>query len=145
MTRLLRRKLPRSTNFGNATLSTQGVPCVKAGYIGSPSARNADFAVTQTHLFLASLGQRLFGYAEETGRIFQCISEFISDFGPSNQGLGRSIFFGPPLGTDEARAEREMIHLSLAGCRKQRLDGRFGSGPEALAAGLVAPLSSVPF
>jgi hypothetical protein len=32
----------------------------------------------------------------------------------------------PPLGADEARAAREMIHLGLAGCRKQRLDGRSG-------------------
>src|SRR3984893_6639990 len=57
----------------------------------------------------------LFGRtAEEAGRIFQCISEFSSDFGPSNQRLGRSIFFGPPLGADEAKEVRETIHLSLA-------------------------------
>jgi hypothetical protein len=91
-----------------------GSPGAKASASGSPSAGKADFVLTQTHLFFASLGQHLFGCtAEKAGRIFQCISEFMSDFGPYNQGLGRSIFFGAPLGTDEARA-REKIHLSLA-------------------------------
>jgi glutathione S-transferase len=54
----------------------------------------------------------LFGRtAEEACRIFQCISEFISDFGPSSQRLGRSILFGPP---EEAKEVREKIHFSLA-------------------------------
>jgi hypothetical protein len=58
MTSLLRLKLPLSTNFGNAKPSTRGLPCAKARDIGSPSARNADFGVTQTRLSLAWLGQR---------------------------------------------------------------------------------------
>src|SRR5262249_4418325 len=66
----------------------------------------------------------LFGRtAEEAGRIFQCISEFISDFGPSNQRLGRSIFFGPPLGAEEAKDVREKIHFGL-----NRLEGYAGGG-----------------
>jgi hypothetical protein len=123
-----------------------GSPGAKASASGSPSAGKADFVLTQTHLFFASLGQHLFGCtAEKAGRIFQCISEFMSDFGPYNQGLGRSIFFGAPLGTDEARA-REKIHLSLARLSKAgsgwqvRTHGRRYrrlSGPEALAAGLA--------
>ncbi|MDQ6867481.1 MAG: hypothetical protein M3178_03415 [Pseudomonadota bacterium] len=58
MTSLLRLKLPLLTNFGNAKPSTRDIPCAKASDSGSPSAGNADFVVTQAHLFLALLGQR---------------------------------------------------------------------------------------
>ena len=52
MTRLLRLKLPRSTNFGNAKPLIWKVPCTIASDSGLPSAGNADFVVTQTHLCL---------------------------------------------------------------------------------------------
>src|ERR1700730_18522877 len=113
MTRLSRLKLPRPTNFGNANRShgdsrrqsqCQRLAERRKGRLCShPDAPLLRFVRT------ASFGCT----AEKAGRIFQCISEFMSDFGPYNQGLGRSIFFGAPLGTDEARA-REKIHLSLA-------------------------------
>jgi glutathione S-transferase len=77
----------------------------------------------------------LFGRtAEEAGRIFQCISEFISDFGPSNQRLGRSIFFGPPLGADEAKEVREKIHLGLARLEGYAEGGVWIAGPDLTAA-----------
>jgi hypothetical protein len=111
-----------------------GSPGAKASASGSPSAGKADFVLTQTHLFFASLGQHLFGCtAEKAGRIFQCISEFMSDFGPYNQGLGRSIFFGAPLGTDEARA-REKIHLSRPAVGSRV----WMAGPDLTAADIVA-------
>jgi hypothetical protein len=56
MTRLLRLKLPRSTNFGNAKPLIWKVPCAIASDSGLPSAGNADFVVTQTHLLPAWLG-----------------------------------------------------------------------------------------
>ena len=111
-----------------------------------PALRDGNFTLHESLAIMVYLDRKhpnppLFGRtAEEAGRIFQGISEFISDFGPSNQRLGRSIFFGPPLGAGEAKEVREKIHLSLA-----RLDGRRYrrlSGPEALAAGVAAPRSS---
>jgi len=81
----------------------------------------------------------LFGCtAEEAGRIFQCISEFISDFGPSNQRLGRSIFFGPPLKAEEAKEVREKIHLSLAQLERYAVGGAWMAGPDLTAADIVA-------
>ena len=68
----------------------------------------------------------------------QCISEFISDFGPSNQRLGRSIFFGPPLGADEAKEVREKIHLSLARQEGYAEGGVWNAGPDLTAADIVA-------
>jgi glutathione S-transferase len=89
-----------------------------------PALRDGDFTLHESLAIMVYLDRKhpnppLFGRtAEEAGRIFQCISEFISDFGPSNQRLIRSILFGPPLGADDARAEREKVHLGLA-----RLEG----------------------
>ena len=73
-----------------------------------PALRDGNFTLHESLAIMVYLDRKhpnppLFGRtAEEAGRIFQGISEFISDFGPSNQRLGRSIFFGPPLGADEA-------------------------------------------
>jgi hypothetical protein len=112
--KIVETEIARSTNFGNAKRSTWGVPCAKASKSGSPSAGNADFVVTQTHFFLAWLGQRFFGCTAEPAGFSSASRNSSQISGPSNQGLGRSIFFGSPLGTDEARAEREKIQLSLA-------------------------------
>jgi glutathione S-transferase len=81
----------------------------------------------------------LFGRtAEEAGRIFERISEFISDFWPPGQRLIRSIFFGPPLAADEAKEEREKIHLSLAQLEECAESGVWLAGPDLTAADIVA-------
>jgi glutathione S-transferase len=122
-----------------------------------PAIRDGNFTLHESLAIMVYFDRKhpnppLFGRtAEEAGHIFQCISEFSSDFWPSSQRLVRSIFFGPPLGAEEAKEVREKIHLSLA-----RLEGyaeigvlrahsrrhRRLSGPEALVAGLTAPRSS---
>ena len=80
----------------------------------------------------------LFGRtAEEAGRIFERISEFISDFWPPGQRLIRSIFFGPPLAADEAKEVREKIHLSLARLEECAESGVWLAGPD-----LTPPTSS---
>lgn len=58
MTSLLRLKLPLSTNFGNAKHSTWASDAPRLGTAARQSAGNADFAVAQTQLFPALLGQR---------------------------------------------------------------------------------------
>ena len=81
----------------------------------------------------------LFGRtAEEAGRIFQRISEFISDFWPSSQRLIHSILFGPPLGTAEARAEREKVHLRLARLEGYAVSGVWMADTDLTAADIVA-------
>ena len=71
--------------------------------------------------------------AEEAGRIFRCISEFISDFEPSNQ------LFGPPLDSDEAGAEREKAHLGLARLARSVCEsGVWMAGSVFTAADIVA-------
>jgi glutathione S-transferase len=109
-----------------------------------PAIRDGNLTLHESLAIMVYLDRKhpnppLFGRtAEEAGRIFQCISEFISDFGPPNQRLGRSIFFGPPLGAEEAKDVREKIHLGL-----NRLEGYAGgsgslAGPELSAGDIVA-------
>src|ERR1700730_11957696 len=106
-----------------------------------PAIRDGNFTLHESLAIMVYLDRKhpnppLFGRtAEEAGRIFQCILEFISDFGPSNQRFGRSIFFGPPLGADEAKEVREKIHLSLA-----RQEGYAEGGVWKLAPTLPPPI-----
>src|ERR1700730_6384362 len=109
----------------------------------APALRDANFTLHESLAIMVYLDRKhpnppLFGRtAEEAGRIFQCISEFISDFGPSNQRLGRSISFGPPLGADEAKEVRE-IHLGLA-----RLEGYAEGGVGIAGPDLTAGMQRV--
>ena len=67
------------------------------------------------------------------------ISEFISDFGPSSQRLGRSIFFGPPLGAEEWRKKRAARRsTSVSPGWKIRRRRRLMAGPDLTAADIVA-------
>ncbi len=94
-----------------------------------PALHDGDFTLHESLAIMVYLDRKhpsppLIGHtAEEAGRIFQRISASISDFWPSSQRLIRSILFGPPLSADEARAEREKVHLGLA-----RLEGYVESG-----------------
>ncbi|MDQ6870024.1 MAG: glutathione S-transferase family protein [Pseudomonadota bacterium] len=109
-----------------------------------PAIRDGNFTLHESLAIMVYLDRKhpnppLFGRtAEEAGRIFQCISEFSSDFGPSNQRLGRSIFFGPPLGADEAKEAREKIHLSLARLEGYAESSVWMAGPDLTAADIVA-------
>jgi glutathione S-transferase len=109
-----------------------------------PALRDGNFTLHESLAIMVYLDRKhpnppLFGRtAEEAGRIFQCISEFSSDFGPSNQRLGRSIFFGPPLGADEAKEVREKIHLSLARLEGYAESSVWMAGPDLTAADIVA-------
>jgi len=109
-----------------------------------PAIRDGNFTLHESLAIMVYLDRKhpsppLFGRtAEEAGRIFQCISEFISDFGPSNQRLGRSIFFGPPLTSEEAKEVREKIHLSLARLEGYAEVGAWMTAPELAAAHIVA-------
>jgi hypothetical protein len=81
-----------------------------------PALRDGDYTLHESLAIMVYLDRKhpsppLFGRtAKEDGRIYQHISESISDFWPSSQRVIRSILFGPPLGADEARAEREKVH-----------------------------------
>lgn len=109
-----------------------------------PAIRDGNFTLHESLAIMVYLDRKypnppLFGRtAEEAGRIFQSISEFISDFGPSNQRLGRSIFFGPPLGAEEAKEVREKIHISLARLEECAEGGVWLAGPSLTAADIVA-------
>src|ERR1700726_4973816 len=109
-----------------------------------PAIRDGNFTLHESLAIMVYPDRKhpnppLFGRtAEEAGRIFQCISEFISDFGPSNQRLGRSIFFGPPLGADEAKEVREKIHLSLARLEGYAESSVWMAGPDLTAADIIA-------
>jgi glutathione S-transferase len=110
----------------------------------APALRDGDFTLHESLAIMAYLDRKhpsppLFGRtAEEAGRIFQCISEFISDFGPSNQRLIRSILFGPPLDADEVGAEREKAHLGLARLEGYAESGVWMAGSDISAADIVA-------
>ena len=109
----------------------------------APALRDGDFTLHESLAIMAYLDRKhpsppFFGRtAEEAGRIFQCISEFISDFGPSNQ-RHRSILFGPPLDADEAGAEREKAHLGLARLEGYAESGAWMGGSDITAADIVA-------
>lgn len=109
-----------------------------------PAIRDGDFTLHESLAIMVYFDRKqpdppLFGRtAEEAGRIFQCISEFVSDFGPSNQRLGRAIFFGQPLGADEAKDVREKIGLSLARLENYAESGVWLAGPDLTAADIVA-------
>src|SRR6202048_2955587 len=109
-----------------------------------PALRDGNFTLHESLAIMVYLDRKhpnppLFGRtAKEAGRIFQGISEFISDFGPSNQRLGRSIFFGPPLGTDEAKEVREKIHLSLARLEGYVESNAWMAGSDLTASDIVA-------
>lgn len=80
-----------------------------------PAVRDGNFTLHESLAIMVYLDRKhpnppLFGRtAEEADRIFERISEFISDFWPPSQRLIRSIFFGPPLAGDEAKDVRERI------------------------------------
>ena len=109
-----------------------------------PAIRDGNFTLHESLAIMVYLDRKypnppLFGRAaEDAGRIFQCISEFISDFGPSNQRLSRSIFFGPPLGAEEAQEVREKIHLGLTRLEECAKGGGWLAGPSLTAADIVA-------
>lgn len=109
-----------------------------------PAIRDGNFTLHESLAIMVYFDRKqpdppLFGRsAEETGRIFQCISEFVSDFGPSNQRLGRAIFFGQPLAPDEAKEVREKVRLSLARLETYAASGVWMAGPDLTAADIVA-------
>jgi glutathione S-transferase len=109
-----------------------------------PALRDGDFTLHESLAIMVYLDRKhpsppLFGRtAEEAGRIFQRISESISDFWPSSQRLIRSILFGPPLSADEARAEREKVHLGLARLEGYVESGVWMAGSDLTAADIVA-------
>jgi glutathione S-transferase len=109
-----------------------------------PAIRDGNFTLHESLAIMVYLDRKyptppLFGRtAEEAGQIFQSISEFISDFGPSNQRLSRSIFFGPPLGAEDAQEVREKIHLGLTRLEECAKGGGWLAGPELTAADIVA-------
>jgi glutathione S-transferase len=109
-----------------------------------PALRDGDFTLHESLAIMVYLDRKhpsppLFGRtAEEAGRIFQRISEFISDFWPSSQRLIHSILFGPPLGTAEARAEREKVHLRLARLEGYAVSGVWMADTDLTAADIVA-------
>lgn len=109
-----------------------------------PAIRDGSFTLHESLAIMVYFDRKhpdppLFGRtAEEAGRIFQCISEYISDFGPSNQRLGRSIFFGQPLGPNEAKEVREKIQASLARLETYVESNVWIAGPDLTAADIVA-------
>src|ERR1700730_11537843 len=109
-----------------------------------PAIRDGNFTLHESLAIMVYLDRKhpnppLFGRtAEEAGRIFERISEFISDFWPPGQRLIRSIFFGPPLAADEAKEEREKIHLSLARLEECAESGVWLAGFDLTAADIVA-------
>jgi glutathione S-transferase len=72
-----------------------------------PAIRDGNFTLQEFLAIMVYLDRKhpnppLFGRtAEEAGRIFELISEFISDFWPPGQRLIRSIFFGPQLAAED--------------------------------------------
>jgi glutathione S-transferase len=109
-----------------------------------PALRDGNFTLHESLAIMVYLDRKhpsppLFGRtAEEAGRIFQRISEFISDFWASSQRLIHSILFGPPFGTAEARAEREKVHLRLARLEGYAESSVWMAGPDLTAADIVA-------
>jgi glutathione S-transferase len=109
-----------------------------------PTIRDGNFTLHESLAIMVYLDRKhpnppLFGRtAEEAGRIFERISEFISDFWPPDQRLIRSIFFGPPLAADEAKEVREKIHLGLARLEECAESGVWLAGPDLTAADIVA-------
>jgi glutathione S-transferase len=109
-----------------------------------PALRDGNFTLHESLAIMVYLDRKhpsppLFGRtAEEAGRIFQCISEFISDFGPFSQRLGRSIFLGAPRNAEEAKEARDKIHTSLSRLEGYAEEGAWLVGPELTAADIVA-------
>jgi glutathione S-transferase len=109
-----------------------------------PAIRDGNFTLHESLAIMVYLDRKhpnppLFGRtAEEAGRIFERISEFISDFWPPGQHFIRSIFFGPPLAADEAKEVRENIHLSFARLEDCAESGVWLAGPDLTAADIVA-------
>src|ERR1700730_446513 len=109
-----------------------------------PAIRDGNFTLHESLAIMVYLDRKhpnppLFGRtAEEAGRIFERISEFISDFWPPGQRLIRSIFFGPPLAAEEAKEVREKIHISLARLEECAESGVWMAGPDLTAADIVA-------
>jgi glutathione S-transferase len=109
-----------------------------------PAIRDGNFTLHESLAIMVYLDRKhpnppLFGRtAEEAGRIFERISEFISDFWPPSHRVNRSIFFGPPLAAEEAKEVREKIHLGLARLEGYAEGGVWFAGPELTAADIVA-------
>jgi glutathione S-transferase len=105
-----------------------------------PAIRDGNFTLHESLAIMVYLDRKhpnppLFGRpAEEAGRIFERISEFISDFWPPGQRLIRSIFFGPPLAAEEAKEVREKIHVGLARLEGYAEDGGWMAGRDLTAA-----------
>src|SRR5580700_770758 len=116
-----------------------------------PAIRDGNFTLHESLAIMVYLDRKhpnppLFGRtAEEAGRIFERISEFISDFWPPSQRLIRSIFFGQPLAADEAKEVREKIHpLAPTGlCGMQHADGEILATRAAEAFGVPFCLSTM--
>lgn len=109
-----------------------------------PAVRDGNFTLHESLAIMVYLDRKhpnppLFGRtAEEAGRIFERISEFISDFWPPSQRLIRSIFFGPAFAADEAKDVREKIDITLARLEGYAEGGVWMAGPDLTAADIVA-------
>jgi glutathione S-transferase len=107
-----------------------------------PAIRDGNFTLHESLAIMVYLDRKhpnppLFGRtAEEAGRIFQCISEFDSDFWPHSQRANRSIFFEPPLAA--AKEVHGKIHVGLALLEGYAEGSVCLAGPELTAADIVA-------
>jgi glutathione S-transferase len=109
-----------------------------------PAIRDGNFTLHESLAIMVYLDRKhpnppLFGRtAEEAGRIFERLSEFISDVWPPSQRLIRSIFFGPPLSTVDAKDASEKIGVGLAQLENYAAGGVWMAGPSLTAADIVA-------